>query len=315
MKIGFVFSGQGAQYLGMGKEFYENSDTFKNRIDQASDILGVDLAHIMFEEEEKLNLTEYTQPIILAMSVAISEMVKSKLAIKPSVCAGLSLGEYTALVESGSLSFEKAVALVNKRGKLMQEAVPAGVGAMTAVMGAERDVVEKACLEASKVSGVYPANYNMPGQIVIGGFKEGVEEATKLLKEAGVKRLIPLKVSGPFHTPLLEEASIKLNLLLKEVSFEEMSIPVITNVTGKEISSQADIIDTLTKQVMSPVYFEDCIKTMIDSGVELIIEIGPGKTLSSFIKKIDKSMTTKQVEDTKTMEKLIAFFQKDEGGL
>lgn len=315
MKIGFVFSGQGAQYLGMGKEFYENSDTFKNRIDQASDILGVDLAHIMFEEEEKLNLTEYTQPIILAMSVAISEMVKSKLAIKPSVCAGLSLGEYTALVESGSLSFEKAVALVNKRGKLMQEAVPAGVGAMTAVMGAERDVVEKACLEASKVSGVYPANYNMPGQIVIGGFKEGVEEATKLLKEAGVKRLIPLKVSGPFHTPLLEEASIKLNLLLKEVSFEEMSIPVITNVTGKEISSQADIIDTLTKQVMSPVYFEDCIKTMIDSGVELIIEIGPGKTLSSFIKKIDKSMTTKHVEDTKTMEKLIAFFQNDEGGL
>ncbi|MFW7433380.1 ACP S-malonyltransferase [Vagococcus carniphilus] len=315
MKIGFVFSGQGAQYLGMGKEFYENSDTFKNRIDQASDILGVDLAHIMFEEEEKLNLTEYTQPIILAMSVAISEMVKSKLAIKPSVCAGLSLGEYTALVESGSLSFEKAVALVNKRGKLMQEAVPAGVGAMTAVMGAERDVVEKACLEASKVSGVYPANYNMPGQIVIGGFKEGVEEATKLLKEAGVKRLIPLKVSGPFHTPLLEEASIKLNLLLKEVSFEEMSIPVITNVTGKEIFSQADIIDTLTKQVMSPVYFEDCIKTMIDSGVELIIEIGPGKTLSSFIKKIDKSMTTKHVEDTKTMEKLIAFFQKDEGGL
>lgn len=315
MKIGFVFSGQGAQYLGMGKEFYENSDTFKNRIDQASDILGVDLAHIMFEEEEKLNLTEYTQPIILAMSVAISEMVKSKLAIKPSVCAGLSLGEYTALVESRSLSFEKAVALVNKRGKLMQEAVPAGVGAMTAVMGAERDVVEKACLEASKVSGVYPANYNMPGQIVIGGFKEGVEEATKLLKEAGVKRLIPLKVSGPFHTPLLEEASIKLNLLLKEVSFEEMSIPVITNVTGKEISSQADIIDTLTKQVMSPVYFEDCIKTMIDSGVELIIEIGPGKTLSSFIKKIDKSITTKHVEDTKTMENLIAFFQKDEGGL
>ncbi|MDT2849859.1 ACP S-malonyltransferase [Vagococcus carniphilus] len=315
MKIGFVFSGQGAQYLGMGKEFYENSDTFKNRIDQASDILGVDLAHIMFEEEEKLNLTEYTQPIILAMSVAISEMVKSKLAIKPSVCAGLSLGEYTALVESGSLSFEKAVALVNKRGKLMQEALPAGVGAMTAVMGAERDVVEKACLEASKVSGVYPANYNMPGQIVIGGFKEGVEEATKLLKEAGVKRLIPLKVSGPFHTPLLEEASIQLNLLLKEVSFEEMSIPVITNVTGKEISSQADIIDTLTKQVMSPVYFEDCIKTMIDSGVELIIEIGPGKTLSSFIKKIDKSMTTKHVEDTKTMEKLIAFFQNDEGGL
>lgn len=315
MKIGFVFSGQGAQYLGMGKEFYENSDTFKNRIDQASEILGVDLAHIMFEEEEKLNLTEYTQPIILAMSVAISEMIKSKLAIKPSICAGLSLGEYTALVESGSLSFEKAVVLVNKRGKLMQEAVPAEVGAMTAVMGAERDVVEKACLEASKIAGVYPANYNMPGQIVIGGFKEGVEKATNLLKDAGVKRLIPLKVSGPFHTPLLEQASIQLNSLLKEVSFDKMSIPVITNVTGKEISSQVDIIDTLTKQVMSPVYFEDCIKTMIDSGVELMIEIGPGKTLSSFIKKIDKSMTTKHVEDTKTMEKLIAFFQNDEGGL
>ncbi|MBO0428911.1 ACP S-malonyltransferase [Vagococcus fluvialis] len=304
MKIAFVFSGQGAQYLGMGQEFYTNSLIFKQYIDLASKVLDLDLPKIMFEEDDKLNQTEYTQPIILAMSVAISEMIKEQLNIKPEICAGLSLGEYTALVESGALDFEAALKLVRKRGKLMQEAVPAGVGAMTAVMGMDREVIEAICKEASSVAGVYPANYNMPGQIVIGGFKEGVAKAEELLKEAGAKRLIPLKVSGPFHTPLLKEASENLEVVLKQVDFKEMSIPVVTNVTGSFIESKEEIIPTLTKQVMSPVYFEDCVKTMIAEGVDTFIEIGPGKTLSSFIKKSDKTVKIQHCEDQKTFEKL-----------
>lgn len=304
MKIAFVFSGQGAQYLGMGQEFYTNSLIFKQYIDLASKVLDLDLPKIMFEEDDKLNQTEYTQPIILAMSVAISEMIKEQLNIKPEICAGLSLGEYTALVESGALDFETALKLVRKRGKLMQEAVPAGVGAMTAVMGMDREVIEVICKEASNVAGVYPANYNMPGQIVIGGFKEGVAKAEELLKEAGAKRLIPLKVSGPFHTPLLKEASENLEVVLKQVDFKKMSIPVVTNVTGDFIESSEKIIPTLTKQVMSPVYFEDCVKTMIAEGVDTFIEIGPGKTLSSFIKKSDKTVKIQHCEDQKTFEKL-----------
>ena len=304
MKIAFVFSGQGAQYLGMGQEFYTNSLIFKQYIDLASKVLDLDLPKIMFEEDDKLNQTEYTQPIILAMSVAISEMIKEQLNIKPEICAGLSLGEYTALVESGALDFEAALKLVRKRGKLMQEAVPAGVGAMTAVMGMDREVIEAICKEASSVAGVYPANYNMPGQIVIGGFREGVAKAEGLLKEAGAKRLIPLKVSGPFHTPLLKEASENLEVVLKQVDFKEMSIPVVTNVTGSFFESNEKIIPTLTKQVMSPVYFEDCVKTMIAEGVDTFIEIGPGKTLSSFIKKSDKTVKIQHCEDQKTFEKL-----------
>ncbi len=315
MKIGFVFSGQGSQYLGMGKEFYDSSSHFKNRMDQASSILGTDISKIMFEEEETLNLTEYTQPIILAMSVAISEMIKEATAIRASMCVGLSLGEYSALVESKALSFESAISLVNKRGRLMQEAVPAGVGAMTAVMGVSREVVQAACQEASLQSGVYPANYNMPGQIVIGGYKEGVNKAEELLKLAGAKRLIPLKVSGPFHTPLLESASIQLNELLNKITFKKMELPVISNVTGQAISSTTDIVGLLTKQVMSPVYFEDCIRTMIDSKVDTFIEIGPGRTLSSFIKKIDRSVTVLNIEDSKSWDKTVNFLSSNKGGL
>ena len=306
MKVAFVFSGQGAQYLGMGREFYDNSLMFKRNIDFASEVLNLDLPKIMFEEEEKLNQTEYTQPIILAMSVAISEMIKEKFNVKPEMCAGLSLGEYTALVESGSLDFEKALKLVRKRGKLMQEAVPTGVGAMTAVMGMERETIQEICKEASETAGVYPANYNMPGQIVIGGYKEGVAKAEELLKEAGAKRLIPLKVSGPFHTPLLKEASENLEVVLNETLFKDMLVPVVTNVTGKVIPTTEAIVPTLTKQVMSPVYFEDCVKEMIDSGIDTFIEIGPGKTLSSFIKKIDRTVKIQNVDDEKTLEKLAA---------
>ena len=304
MKIGFVFSGQGAQYLGMGEDFFNHSKSYKETIETASEILGLDLQEIMLSDEEKLNQTEYTQPIILAMSVAISKVIKETYEIEPEIVAGLSLGEYTALVESGALDFETALKLVRQRGKLMQEAVPMGVGAMTAVMGMERETIENICLEASSVAGVYPANYNMPGQIVIGGYKEGVAKAEELLKEAGAKRLIPLKVSGPFHTPLLKEASVNLESILKETTFNRMTLPVVTNVTGEVLNSVDSIVSTLAKQVMSPVYFEDCVRTMIDAGVDTFIEIGPGKTLSSFIKKVDRKLTILNVEDSQTLEKL-----------
>lgn len=314
MKIGFVFSGQGAQYLGMGKEFYETSPIFKNYIDRASELLAIDMPNIMFNDEEILNLTEFTQPIILTMSLAISEMIKTNLGIKPEIVSGLSLGEYSALVESGALDFQTAVSLVRQRGKFMQEAVPKNVGAMTAVMGLDREIVKNACLEASEISGVYPANFNMPGQIVIGGYKQGVSIAEELLKERGAKRLIPLTVSGPFHTPLLEPAAQQLNSLLETMTFQDMLIPVVTNVSGEVIKSPTDIKETLTQQVMSPVYFEDCIKKMIELKVDMIIEIGPGRTLCSFIKKIDKSVQTFNVDNQKTFDKLAEFVDKNEGG-
>lgn len=314
MKIGFVFSGQGAQYLGMGKEFYETSPIFKDYIDRASELLAIDMPNIMFNDEEILNLTEFTQPIILTMSLAISEMIKTNLGIKPEIVSGLSLGEYSALVESGALDFQTAVSLVRQRGKFMQEAVPKNVGAMTAVMGLDREIVKNACLEASEISGVYPANFNMPGQIVIGGYKQGVSIAEELLKERGAKRLIPLTVSGPFHTPLLEPAAQQLNSLLETMTFQDMLIPVVTNVSGEVIKSPTDIKETLTQQVMSPVYFEDCIKKMIELKVDMIIEIGPGRTLCSFIKKIDKSVQTFNVDNQKTFDKLAEFVDKNEGG-
>lgn len=314
MKIGFVFSGQGAQYLGMGKEFYETSPIFKDYIDRASELLAIDMPNIMFNDEEILNLTEFTQPIILTMSLAISEMIKTNLGIKPEIVSGLSLGEYSALVESGALDFQTAVSLVRQRGKFMQEAVPKNVGAMTAVMGLDREIVKNACLEASEISGVYPANFNMPGQIVIGGYKQGVSIAEELLKERGAKRLIPLTVSGPFHTPLLEPAAQQLNSLLETMTFQDMLIPVVTNVSGEVIKSPTVIKETLTQQVMSPVYFEDCIKKMIELKVDMIIEIGPGRTLCSFIKKIDKSVQTFNVDNQKTFDKLAEFVDKNEGG-
>lgn len=314
MKIGFVFSGQGAQYLGMGKEFYETSPIFKDYIDRASELLAIDMPNIMFNDEEILNLTEFTQPIILTMSLAISEMIKTNLGIKPEIVSGLSLGEYSALVESGALDFQTAVSLVRQRGKFMQEAVPKNVGAMTAVMGLDREIVKNVCLEASEISGVYPANFNMPGQIVIGGYKQGVSIAEELLKERGAKRLIPLTVSGPFHTPLLEPAAQQLNSLLETMTFQDMLIPVVTNVSGEVIKSPTDIKETLTQQVMSPVYFEDCIKKMIELKVDMIIEIGPGRTLCSFIKKIDKSVQTFNVDNQKTFDKLAEFVDKNEGG-
>ena len=304
MKIAFVYSGQGAQYTGMGQELYDNHEIVRTLFNEASAALNIDVAALCFEENELLNQTTYTQPAILTLSTAIDALLKEK-GIEPEVVAGLSLGEYSAFVKAGELDFTEAVKLVKKRGQYMTEAVPLGEGAMSAVLGLDRETIMEACQEASDLGVVSPANYNMPGQIAIAGLKEAVDKAGEILLEKGAKRVVPLQVSGPFHTALLQPAAEQLAEALKEVTVNDPDLPVISNTTTKVFTTKEEILDTMVKQVMSPVYWEDGVRAMIDLGVDTFIEVGPGKTLSSFIKKIDKSVLTLNVENNKTLEKTL----------
>lgn len=304
MKIAFVYSGQGAQYFGMGQDLYENYSVVREVFDQAGQSLNLDMAELCFKENDLLNQTTYTQPAILTVSLAIDALLKEK-GIHPDVVAGLSLGEYSAFVKANVLSFEDAVKLVKKRGQYMTDAVPLGKGAMSAVMGSDRQTILDACDEASALGIVSPANYNMPGQIAIAGIKAAVEKAGELLLERGAKRVVPLQVSGPFHTQLLEPASIQLEEALKSISIHDSELPVISNTIAKVFEDKEQIRTMMVKQVMSPVYWEDSVRTMIDMGVDTFIEVGPGKTLSSFIKKIDKTVTILNVENEKTLEKTV----------
>lgn len=304
MKIAFVYSGQGAQYYGMGKELYDEYEVVQNVFNTASAALEMDVASLCFEENEWLNQTTYTQPAILTLSTAIDALLKEK-GIQPDVVAGLSLGEYSAFVKAGVLDFTEAVNLVKKRGQYMTDAVPLGEGAMSAVMGLDRETISEACQEASALGIVSPANYNMPGQIAIAGIKAAVEKAGEILLEKGAKRVIPLQVSGPFHTELLLPAAQQLAKALKEVEIQDPTLPIVSNTTAKVFTDKAEIADLMVKQVMSPVYWEDSVRTMIDLGVDTFIEVGPGKTLSSFIKKIDKSVLTLNVENKKSLEKTL----------
>lgn len=304
MKIAFVYSGQGAQYSGMGQDLYEKYERVRNVFDQASVALGIDMAALCFEENDLLNKTTYTQPAILTLSLAIDALLEEK-GIKPEVVAGLSLGEYSAFVKAGVLDFQTAVKLVKKRGQYMTDAVPEGLGAMSAVMGLDRDTIIEACEQASDLGVVSPANYNMPGQIAIAGLKDAVEKAGELLLEKGAKRVIPLQVSGPFHTSLLAPAAEQLATALEKVTLNEPNLIILSNTTAKEFSSKEEIAEMMVKQVMSPVYWEDSVRKMIDLGVDTFIEVGPGKTLSSFIKKIDKSVTIMNVENEKSLEKTL----------
>lgn len=302
-KTAFLFAGQGTQYLGMGRELYDQYAIVKETIDQASQVLGYDLRDLIDNDETKLHQTRYTQPAILATSVAIYRLLKEK-SYQPDIVAGLSLGEYSALVASGALDFKDAVALVAKRGSYMEEAAPAGSGKMVAVLNTPVEVIEKACQEASKLGVVTPANYNTPSQIVIGGEVVAVDRAVQLLQEAGAKRLIPLNVSGPFHTALLESASQKLALALTEVEFFDFACPLVGNTEAKVMEKER-IAELLTRQVKEPVRFYESIALMQEAGVTRFIEIGPGKVLSGFVKKIDKAAQLANVEDQASLQALL----------
>lgn len=303
-KTAFLFSGQGAQQLGMARDLYDQHESVKTTFDEASKALGYDLRALIDHDEEKLNETEYTQPAILTTSVAIMRLLNEN-GIKPDVVAGLSLGEYSALVASGIIDFQEAVKLVAKRGQYMTEAAPTGSGKMVAVMNTEPALIEEICQKASERGIVSPANYNTPAQIVIGGEVLAVDYAVELLKEAGVRKLIELKVSGPFHTAILKPASEKLALELDKINFKSFELPLISNTSAK-VMQEDEVKALLTRQVMEPVRFYESVETMQKVGVTRFIEVGPGKVLSGFIKKIDKNAEFTNVCDVATFEAFIS---------
>ena len=300
-KIAFIFPGQGAQICGMGQDFYEQAETAKEIFDKASEILGFSMPELCFEKNDRLDITEYTQPAMVTASIAMMKVFMERTGITPSVAAGLSLGEYPAMAAAGVMSAEDAIRTVRQRGILMQEAVPAGVGAMSAVLAMDGEKIEEVI---APIDGVQIANYNCPGQIVISGKKEAVDEAAVKLKEAGAKRVLPLNVSGLFHSSLLEEAGEKLGEVLAQVEVHTPVIPYIANVTAGYVTDAGDVKPLLIKQVSSSVRWEQSIRRMLEDGVDTFIEIGPGRTLTGFMKKIDRNAKAMNIEKLEDIEKV-----------
>jgi len=301
VKIAFIFPGQGSQYVGMGKDIYENFETARETFKEASDAVGYDLAGLSFSgPAEELNKTFRTQPCILTVSTAIYKVLLSE-GIAPSVVAGHSLGEYSALVAAGILSLKDAAELTAKRGQFMQEAVPEGKGLMAAILGLERDKIDRIC--GSLRSGyASPANYNCPGQIVIAGEKVAVEEAIEACKEAGAKRAMPLAVSVPSHCKLMENASKRLSELFDGIEFRNPAIPIVNNADAKFLKDIGDIKSSLIRQLSSPLLWEDSVRSIVSSGIGTFVEVGPGKVLSGLIKRIDASVKVLNVEDMKSLD-------------
>lgn len=300
-KLAFVFPGQGAQYVGMGKDFYEKFSSCRDVYDMASKVTGLDIPKLCFEENTDINVTEYTQIAMLATEAAILKVLKEN-GIYSEVNAGLSLGEYGALIASEVMSEEDAFRVVRKRGILMQEAVPVG-GAMCAVMGMDGDKIAEVCESVPGIVSV--ANYNCPGQIVITGEEKAVAEACDRLKEAGARRCIPLKVSGPFHSIMLKEAGEKLGEVLEQVNIKDIKIPYITNVTADYVTEPGVVKELLEQQVYSSVKWQQSVEKMIEDGVDTFIEIGPGKTLTGFLKKINRNVKGFHIEKVEDMEKVL----------
>lgn len=304
MKIGFLFPGQGSQNIGMGKDLYEKYETARKIYNKVQEITGIDITKISFEgPEEILNQTKYTQLAILTESLAILEILKEKN-IKAEISAGLSLGEYTALINSGVLSFEEGVKLVQKRGEYMQELLPEGDWQMAAIMGLTEEQVEAVC-EKVKSGFVVPANYNCVGQIAISGEKQAIEEAEIIAKEMGAKKVRVLKTAGPFHTEKLVDSSNALRKELDKVTINTFNTKVIKNLDGEFYKDTDDIRDILAKHIINPVRFSKTLENMLNNGIDTFIEIGPGKTLSGFVKRTptENEIRILNVSDVDSLEK------------
>lgn len=299
-KIAYIFPGQGAQKAGMGKDFYENCALSREIYEKSSQLLGFSMEELCFEENDRLDITEYTQAALVTTSVAMLAQIE-EMGYMPDVTAGLSLGEYCALVSCKAMTFEDAVKVVRQRGILMQEAVPLGQGAMAAVLGMTAEQIDQV---VDPIDGVEVANYNCPGQIVISGKTDAVQTACQALKEAGAKRTVPLKVSGPFHSSMLAGAGKKLGEVLEPVVLTEHSIPYVTNVTASYVEGTEEIKDLLVRQVSSSVRWQQSVENMIAAGVDRFVEIGPGKTLASFVKKISREVSVYNVNTWESLEGL-----------
>lgn len=304
-KTAFIFPGQGAQYVGMAKDFYDALPVSRNVFEAASAASGLNVEELCFTENEELNITEYTQTAMLAAEVAILKALEEK-GCKPDVTAGLSLGEYAALVASGVLTMEDAFKVVRKRGIYMQKAVPNG-GAMVAVLGLDTAVIEEVL--AGIEGQISIANYNCPGQIVITGEEAAAAEASEKLKVAGAKRCLTLNVSGPFHSPMLVGAGEKLGEVLDTVEIHDITVPYLTNVTADYVTDKSQVKELLMKQVSSSVRWQQTIERMIADGVDTFVEIGPGRTLSGFMKKIDPTKRMLHLEKLEELDQVVAQLQ------
>lgn len=299
-KLAFLYPGQGVQTAGMGKDFYENSALSRKVFEEASELLGLDMRELCFTKNDRLDLTEYTQAALVTTYLAITRELEDR-GVHADIAAGLSLGEYAAIAAAGAMTDLQAVSLVRKRGILMQNTVPAGEGAMCAVLALDEKVIEQVLEGMEDVS---IANYNCPGQIVITGKTEQVKAAKEKLEAAGAKRCILLNVSGPFHSPLLREAGDKLFSEMEKMEFDQLSIPYITNVTARKVTDVKEIKPLLARQVYSPVQWMQSVKTMLEEGVDTFVEIGPGRTLAGFMKKIAPEMKVYQAAKWEDLEKI-----------
>jgi [acyl-carrier-protein] S-malonyltransferase len=300
----FIFPGQGSQYVGMGKEFFENFREAREVFQEADDVLHLPISSLCFQgPEEALKLTENTQPAVLTMSIAALRVLQAEKGVVPRLAAGHSLGEYSALVASGALAFADAVQIVRLRGRFMQEAVPVGEGAMAAILGMERGSLEKLCEEAAEGEVLTPANFNCPGQIVIAGHTKAVERAMERAKQEG-KKALPLPVSAPFHSPLMRPAGERLEKVLEGIPIQNLKIPIVTNVEAEINQSKERVKELLVIQVWSPVRWEESMQKIATDGIDQTLEIGPGKVLSGLMKRINPKVETRNIEDIQTLKKI-----------